>query len=80
MLRSRWEDNAHPDQGQNQIEKIRQHVIANEAIEYVWVDYLCMYQGARTKKQETEFKDMLPHSAPPQTRTQALRRRPCAPS
>ena len=57
-----WESPEVPDVNGVQLSTIRQHVLANPKIQYVWYDFWCMPQGQGMKMWEKkEFEVMLPN-------------------
>ena len=62
VISHRWEEPAEPDSSGVQFSAIKQHLLANEAIEWVWFDFWSMPQGRnKTEVEDIEFTTMLPN-------------------
>ena len=62
MISHRWEESAEPDRNGVQFAAIKEHLLANEAIEWVWFDFWSMPQGRDKDDLEAiEFSVMLPN-------------------
>ena len=57
-----WEDQTEPDCSGVQFSAVKRHLLANEAIEWVWFDFWSMPQGrSKTEVENIEFTTMLPN-------------------
>ena len=62
VISHRWEESAEPDSSGEQFSAVKQHLLANEAIEWVWFDFWSMPQGRKkTEVEDIEFMTMLPN-------------------
>jgi len=62
VISHRWEDPTQPDAKGVQFAAIKEHLLANAAIEWVWFDFWSMPQGTdKSVVEATEFSVMLPN-------------------
>ena len=62
VISHRWEDSVEPDGDGVQFSAIKEHLLANEAIEWVWFDFWSMPQGRdKAEVENIEFTMMLPN-------------------
>ena len=57
----RWESPEEPDTQNIQLQTVREYLIKNQQVKFVWYDYWSMPQGKRTEEEQSEFKRMLYH-------------------
>ena len=61
----RWETSDACDPTGEQLERLRDHLRHHADIQYVFVDYMCLFQGpGRTPEQKATFQVQLPQQQP----------------
>jgi len=61
VVSHRWEDSSAPDAGGVQFAAIKQQLLADTSIQWVWYDFWSMPQGERADWEDVEFRVMLPN-------------------
>ena len=59
IVSHRWMDKEEPDSDGTQLKAIQQYLSDHKEVKYVWFDYCCMPQGAKTPSEKVHFKWML---------------------